>query len=179
MNINVGKTFLGVLIHLSKLCFSKNKCGRNSKNEPSHKRDLYPKPLEKKPETKSNKRLPVEHPPPLQLIRPEQSFKRHRTARIFQQSKNCMQSGTFDTIGWRLQFDRQEEWENPCMGWSSNADGVSGLQMKFATKEQAIAFCQKHNWKWYVDGKQTRKRHKIRPYAENYSHRRRTRVSTK
>ncbi len=42
-----------------------------------------------------------------------------RTARIFIQAKNSMQSGTFQQRKWKIEFDNNERWENPNMGWSS------------------------------------------------------------
>jgi len=42
-----------------------------------------------------------------------------RTARIFIQAKNSMQSGTYQQRKWKIEFDNQQRWENPNMGWSS------------------------------------------------------------
>lgn len=49
---------------------------------------------------------------------PEEHIK-GRLVRIYEPSKNAMQSGT-DNIGhWEIDFDTRERWENPLMGWSS------------------------------------------------------------
>ena len=42
-----------------------------------------------------------------------------RTAKIYIQSKNAMQSGTFGLRKWKIEFDNRERWENPLMGWGS------------------------------------------------------------
>ena len=42
-----------------------------------------------------------------------------RTVRIYSPSKNAMQSGTFGTHKWQIQFDTRERWENPMMGWTA------------------------------------------------------------
>ena len=42
-----------------------------------------------------------------------------RVARIFVPARNAMQSGTDNIQHWELQFDTQERWENPLMGWAS------------------------------------------------------------
>lgn len=42
-----------------------------------------------------------------------------RTARIFVSPKNAMQSGTYQTKEWRVEFDNRQRWENPLMGWGS------------------------------------------------------------
>ena len=49
---------------------------------------------------------------------PEEQLK-NRLVRIFSPAKNAMQSGTFRTHKWRIEFDQQEHWENPLMGWTS------------------------------------------------------------
>jgi NADH dehydrogenase (ubiquinone) Fe-S protein 4 len=49
---------------------------------------------------------------------PQEQLK-SRTVRIFSPAKNAMQSGTFKTNKWRIEFDTQERWENPLMGWTS------------------------------------------------------------
>ena len=43
----------------------------------------------------------------------------NRVARIYVPAKNTMQSGTWNTREWRLDFETQERWENPLMGWTS------------------------------------------------------------
>ena len=48
---------------------------------------------------------------------PEEQMK--RVARIFVPARNAMQSGTHNTLEWKLEFENQERWENPLMGWAS------------------------------------------------------------
>ena len=47
----------------------------------------------------------------------EQQFK--RVARIFVPARNSMQSGTHNINHWKMEFETQERWENPLMGWAS------------------------------------------------------------
>ena len=42
-----------------------------------------------------------------------------RTVRIYSPAKNAMQSGTFGTHKWQIQFDTRDRWENPLMGWTA------------------------------------------------------------
>ena len=42
-----------------------------------------------------------------------------RVARIFMPARNAMQSGTNATHQWNLEFETEERWENPLMGWAS------------------------------------------------------------
>ena len=46
-----------------------------------------------------------------------------RTVRIFSPTKNSMQSGTFGTHKWQIQFDTRDRWENPMIGWTSTYVG--------------------------------------------------------
>ena len=42
-----------------------------------------------------------------------------RMVRIFVPARNAMQSGSYKTHTWRIEFDTKERWENPLMGWAS------------------------------------------------------------
>ena len=42
-----------------------------------------------------------------------------RRVRIYKPAKNAMQSGTFDTQNWKIDFEDRARWENPLMGWTS------------------------------------------------------------
>jgi NADH dehydrogenase (ubiquinone) Fe-S protein 4 len=57
-------------------------------------------------------------------------------------------------------------------------DPLSNLKVQFHTEEDAIAFCEKNGWKWYVQ-KQKEKELKPKSYGVNFSWNKRTRVSTK
>jgi hypothetical protein len=45
---------------------------------------------------------------------------KERTVRIFRPCRTAMQSGTEQTHSWRLEFNAEEKWENPVMGWTSS-----------------------------------------------------------
>lgn len=49
---------------------------------------------------------------------PEEHIKT-RMVRIFVPARNAMQSGSFGTRRWKIEFDVRERWENPLMGWTS------------------------------------------------------------
>src|SRR5262245_5378454 len=63
-----------------------------------------------------------------------------RTVRIFRPSRTAMQSGSMQTRKWRLEFDIQQKWENPLMGWTTSADAVQGMDLSFDTAEEALRF---------------------------------------
>ena len=50
-----------------------------------------------------------------------------RVARIYMPARNAMQSGTNATHTWNLEFEMQERWENPLMGWASRYVSLSIL----------------------------------------------------
>lgn len=55
------------------------------------------------------------------------------------------------------------------MGWQSSADFMQGTNIKFHTKEDAIAFAQKQGYEWYVQEPQER-RFTPKAYANNFIH---------
>lgn len=67
----------------------------------------------------------------------------NRKVRIFIMPKNAMQSGTYQTHKWKLEFDNQQRWENPLMGWGSTSDALSNLNLEFNSKDDAIVYCQR------------------------------------
>jgi len=69
-----------------------------------------------------------------------------------------------------------QSFADPCSRCSG--DPLSNMKVEFQTEEDAIAFCEKNGWKWYVQ-KQKEKEMKPKSYGENFSWNKRTRVSTK
>ena len=61
---------------------------------------------------------------------PEEQLK--RVARIFMPSRNAMQSGTHNINHWQLEFETQERWENPLMGWTSRYE--TGMYLCIRTR---------------------------------------------
>jgi NADH dehydrogenase (ubiquinone) Fe-S protein 4 len=76
---------------------------------------------------------------------------RMRTLRIYSPAKTAMSSGVNNTGYWLCDFDVQAKWENPVMGWTSSADPVQALNLKFATKEDAMAFADKQGWDYWIE----------------------------
>jgi len=101
-----------------------------------------------------------------------------RRVRIYKPSKNAMQSGTANTLKWRMEFETRERWENPLMGWASSGDPLSNMNVEFMNKEDAIAFCEKNGWPWFTEEKSERKM-KPKAYGTNFAWDKNTRVSTK
>ncbi|KAF8170066.1 ETC complex I subunit conserved region-domain-containing protein, partial [Pholiota molesta] len=94
----------------------------------------------------------------------------HRSVRIFQPTRNTMQSGSAKTERWRIDFDilpGSARWENPLMGWASSADYMQGTRISFRSKEDAVHFAEKQGWNYFVQQPAV-KRIPPKNYAENY-----------
>ncbi|PAV71075.1 hypothetical protein WR25_11279 [Diploscapter pachys] len=103
-----------------------------------------------------------------------------RRARIFQPPRGTTQAGWNNAQGWKIQLDTRERWDNPLIGYCSSGDPLSNIDMAlhFATREDAIAFCEKNRWQWEIEEPNERQ---IKPknYGSNFSWSKRSRVSTK
>uniref|UniRef100_A0A9N6ZEZ7 NADH dehydrogenase [ubiquinone] iron-sulfur protein 4, mitochondrial n=1 Tax=Alona affinis TaxID=381656 RepID=A0A9N6ZEZ7_9CRUS len=108
---------------------------------------------------------------------PEEHIKT-RLVTITKPVKHAMQSGTNNTRKWKMEFETRERWENPLMGWASSGDPMSNVQLSFTTKEDAIAFCEKHGWQYSVS-EPTEKPVRAKSYGANFSWNKKTRTSTK
>ncbi|VDC00685.1 unnamed protein product [Peniophora sp. CBMAI 1063] len=98
---------------------------------------------------------------------------RNRVVRIYQPTRNTMQSGPGKSSKWRIDWDilsGSGRWENPLMGWASSADYMQGTRMNFRTKEDAVHFAEKQGWDYYVQQPEV-KRVPPKNYAENYLYR--------
>ena len=103
---------------------------------------------------------------------------RSRKVHIFSPTQNAMQSGSFNTRLWRLEFNTQDRWENPLMGWTSTADPLSNMVVEFGSREEAINYVERQGWDYEVEKKQE-PRFINKSYGANFSWSKRTRVSTK
>jgi NADH dehydrogenase (ubiquinone) Fe-S protein 4 len=90
-----------------------------------------------------------------------------RLVRIYKPAKSAMQSGVGNNNEWKLDFDVKQKWENELMGWSSSADTVQALRIKFHSKEDAILFAQKQGYEYVVDEPKEMK-FKVKSYAKNF-----------
>ncbi|XP_016936989.2 NADH dehydrogenase [ubiquinone] iron-sulfur protein 4, mitochondrial [Drosophila suzukii] len=109
---------------------------------------------------------------------PEEHLKERRV-RIHIPPKNAMQSGTDNINTWQIEFDNRERWENPLMGWASTGDPLSNMNVQFGSQEEAITYCERNGWRWYVDGGEKPKKERVKNYGVNFAWNKRTRVSTK
>jgi hypothetical protein len=89
-------------------------------------------------------------------------------ARIYQRPKNVMQSGKARTDQWILEFEPAEAKKpDPLMGWAGSGDMQAQVQLKFASKDEALAYAQKYGIAARVH-LPPHKTLKIQAYADNF-----------
>ncbi len=94
-------------------------------------------------------------------------------ARIYQPPKTAMQSGWAGTGSWLLEWEPSEPRRpDPLMGWSGSADTRAQIRLRFETREEAIAYAEKHGIAYDLEVSQQRV---IKPkaYADNFKWNRR------
>ncbi|HSZ75170.1 MAG TPA: ETC complex I subunit [Rhizomicrobium sp.] len=89
-------------------------------------------------------------------------------ARIYRPAKNAMQSGRALTKKWLLEYEPESKRApDPLMGWTSSSDMLSQVWLDFDTREEAIAYAEKHGIEYQVF-----EPHEIRrapkSYADNF-----------
>jgi ETC complex I subunit conserved region len=94
------------------------------------------------------------------------------TARIFKPAKNAMQSGKAATHEWRLDHEpEQPRAIEPLMGWTSSGDMKQQVTLRFRTREEAIAYCERKGIPYQVIEPKDPVRTQA-AYADNFSFRR-------
>ena len=89
-------------------------------------------------------------------------------ARIFQKSRNAMQSGNAHSEDWVLEFESMSPRRpDPLTGWSGGSDTQSQVAIRFPTQEAAIAYAQKYEIDFHLVPP-TQKKLRIQSYADNF-----------
>jgi ETC complex I subunit conserved region len=89
-------------------------------------------------------------------------------ARIYQHSKNAMQSGVANTDAWVLEFVPAEaRTADPLMGWAGSGDTQVQVELKFATFELATAYAVKNGLDYTLIATPP-KTLKLQTYADNF-----------
>ena len=94
------------------------------------------------------------------------------TARIFKPAKNAMQSGKAKTREWQLDYEPEQPRSiEPLMGWTSSGDMKQQLTIRFHTKEEAVAYCEREGIAYQlIEPKEPVRRQAA--YADNFAFRR-------
>ena len=93
-------------------------------------------------------------------------------ARIYKPARNAMQSGTAKTKLWTLDYEpAQPRQVEPLMGYTSSGDMNSQLRLHFDTKEEAIAYAERHGIAYQLQESKEPARRKM-AYSDNFSFKR-------
>jgi len=91
------------------------------------------------------------------------------TARIYKPAKTAMQSGQAKTKDWVIDFEPEEPRQiEPLMGWTSSSDMHQQLRLRFPSKEEAVAYCERHGIPYEVHEAKFAQRRGL-SYADNFS----------
>ncbi|MFO1171548.1 MAG: ETC complex I subunit [Hyphomicrobiaceae bacterium] len=89
-------------------------------------------------------------------------------ARIYKPAKTAMQSGVARTLDWVLENEPETRREiDPLMGWTSAAETNTQVILRFATKEEAIAYAEREGIAYTVVEPAVKRAQK-KSYAENF-----------
>jgi hypothetical protein len=90
------------------------------------------------------------------------------TARIYKPSRTAMQSGQARTKQWQLEYDADRpRTVEPLMGYTSSSDMLSQVRLSFDTKEEAIAYAERHGIAYRVQ-EPKEKGTKRMSYSDNF-----------
>ena len=90
------------------------------------------------------------------------------TARISEVERKTTQSGKANAGKWLLEFERREaQRPDPLTGWNGSGDTRPQVKIAFATKDAAVAYCEKHGLDFHVLPAPP-VRLKIQAYADNF-----------
>ncbi|OCX64672.1 ETC complex I subunit [Thioclava sp. SK-1] len=92
-------------------------------------------------------------------------------ARIYQPSRNAMQSGQGKTKFWYLDFAQTDAREiDPLMGWTSSADTQTQVRLRFESRAEAEAYAKENNIDYAVTTPQKRAANvRAGGYGENFA----------
>jgi hypothetical protein len=94
-------------------------------------------------------------------------------ARIFRPAKNAMQSGRAKTKEWVLEFaPASARVSDPLMGWTVSTDMNGQVRLPFDTREEAVAYAQRHGIAFEVLAAKEPRRI-VKAYADNFAYTRR------
>ena len=90
-----------------------------------------------------------------------------KKAKIYIPTKSSMQSGLGKSDKWLIEFETEDTGINPLMGWGTNSNTLSELNLEFSSKELAIEYAKKNKIDFEIIEPQKRKIVK-KSYADNF-----------
>ena len=95
-------------------------------------------------------------------------------ARIYKPAKTAMQSGHAKTKEWVLDYEPEEpRVVESLMGWTTSGDMKSQLRLSFATREEAVAYAERHGIPYQVFETANKAPRSGLSYADNFAFNRR------
>ena len=89
-------------------------------------------------------------------------------ARIYKPAKTAMQSGVAQSQEWLLEHEPAKRRElDPLMGWTSSAETETQVKLRFASKEEAIAYAERQGIAYTVV-EPAAKRPQRKSYSDNF-----------
>ena len=89
-------------------------------------------------------------------------------ARIYRPAQTATQSGRAKARLWVLEFEPAMPREiDPLMGWTSSGDMRSQLRLRFANKEEAVAYAERNGLAYQVEEPSPATR-KLLSYSDNF-----------
>lgn len=89
-------------------------------------------------------------------------------ARITRPAKTAMQSGQAKTKRWLLEYEPEvARTADPLMGWTSSSDMKAQIRLWFASREDAIAYCERKQIAYNVIEPKERTP-KVVSYSDNF-----------
>ena len=96
------------------------------------------------------------------------------TARIYKPAKTAMQSGRGNTKAWVLDYEPEApRTVEPLMGWTSSADMRQQVRLSFASKEEAVAYCERLGIAYQLSEAAPAPARRGLSYSDNFAYRRR------
>ncbi|TDT94512.1 MULTISPECIES: ETC complex I subunit [Azorhizobium] len=91
-------------------------------------------------------------------------------ARIYKPARNAMQSGVAKTKHWVLEYEPERPRQvEPLMGYTSSSDMKSQVRLRFETREEAVAYAERHGIPYQVAEPHEPARRRI-AYSDNFAH---------
>jgi hypothetical protein len=90
-------------------------------------------------------------------------------ARIYIPARTAMQSGKAKSKEWLLEFEpASARVSDPLMGWTVSTDMNGQVRLAFDTREEAVAYAQRHGIAFEVLTPREHRR-TIKAYADNFA----------
>ena len=91
------------------------------------------------------------------------------SVRIYKPAKTAMQSGRANTKAWVVEHEPGDAVRvDALMGWSGSRDTKRQVRLRFATKEEAVAYAKRSGFEYRVVEAKERSL-KPKSYADNFA----------